>query len=103
MWWGETPADLADEYAEYVGRTGVADLQATPGNLGVEVLRRDLGDGRVEFLVAFYWESLDAIRAFAGDEVDRARYYPDDAKFLFALDLKAWHYERPLVGGVAGT
>ena len=39
------------------------------------------------------WESYEAIKAFAGDDIDRARYYPEDADFLIELEPKVKHYE----------
>jgi heme-degrading monooxygenase HmoA len=92
MWRGAVRAGQGDAYAAYLDRTGVADCRATPGNRGVWVLRRDLSD-RTEFIFISLWESLQAIRAFAGADVERARYYPEDADFLLALDPTVAHYE----------
>lgn len=76
-WTGRVPADRGDDYLAYLRATGVRDLRATPGNIGVEILRRD-GGGVSEFRLTSYWESEDDIRHFAGDPIDRARYYPED-------------------------
>ena len=70
-WHGVVPEPKADAYDAYLRRTGIPDLQATPGNRGVYVLRR-VRDGEAHFLLISLWESLDAIRAFAGDDVERA-------------------------------
>ncbi len=91
-WHGAVPADKADAYHRYLLRTGVPDLEGTPGNRGVYVLRRTDG-GRAHFLMMSLWESLDAIRAFAGDDVERARYYPEDPEFLEELEPSVTHYE----------
>jgi heme-degrading monooxygenase HmoA len=91
-WHGETPATKADGYAAYLDRTGVPDYRATPGNRGVEVLRRVEGD-RAHFLVITYWDSWAAVAAFAGADVTRARYYPEDAAYLVALEPTVTHYE----------
>jgi hypothetical protein len=40
-----------------------------------------------------WWTSLDAIRAFAGDPVDQARYYPADAEYLLTRPATVLHYE----------
>jgi heme-degrading monooxygenase HmoA len=92
-WRGRVPSDRADAYVDYLRRTGLADLAATPGNRGVTLLRRSLDGGVVEFDVRSQWDSLDDIRAFAGDEVDRARYYPDDAEFLLEMSERVEHWE----------
>jgi heme-degrading monooxygenase HmoA/uncharacterized damage-inducible protein DinB len=91
-WDGVTEARRGDEYLEYVKRTGVADLRATEGNRGVYVLRSVEGE-RARFRVMSLWDSMDAVRRFAGSEPRRARYYPEDAKFLEKLDPSVDHYE----------
>lgn len=91
-WHGETDASRADEYLAYLNATGVRDLRATRGNIAVFVLRRIEGD-RAHFTFVSLWESLDAIRAFAGDEAERARYYPEDAKYLLTLEPLVQHHD----------
>ena len=50
----------------------------------------------VEWLIVTSWESWDAVRAFAGDDPNRARFYPDDARYFVALDERVEHYELVL-------
>jgi len=69
-------------YLAYVLETGADDYAKTPGNLGYHVLTRDLGDGTVEISTMSWWDSMESIRGFAGDEPERARYYPEDDRFL---------------------
>ena len=82
----------ADEYAGYIGATGLRGYAETPGNRGAWMLRREVGD-RTEFLTFTLWESIDAIRAFAGDDYETAVYYPEDDRFLVERDLTCAHYE----------
>lgn len=91
-WDGVTDARRGDEYAEYVRRTGVAELSATEGNRGVYLLRRTEGK-HTRFRVISLWDSMDGIRRFAGDDPERARYYPEDEKFLLALTPTVEHFE----------
>lgn len=91
-WDGDTRIQDGDEYVEYLRKTGVADLRATDGNLGVFVLRREDGD-LARFRMLSLWESEDAIRRFAGEDPERARYYPEDERFLRALSPWVEHYE----------
>ena len=91
-WHGVVPAEKAGAYHEYLLRTGVPDYEATPGNRGVLVLRR-IDGVRSHFLLVSLWESMDHIRAFAGDDVNAARYYPEDADFLIELEPQVTHYE----------
>lgn len=91
-WHGVTPAAKADEYMEFLNRTGVPDYKATEGNRGVYVLRRIDGD-KAHFLLVSLWESYDAIRRFAGDDIEKAVYYPEDPSFLLELEPTVTHYE----------
>ncbi|UCF18627.1 MAG: antibiotic biosynthesis monooxygenase [Gemmatimonadota bacterium] len=91
-WHGAVPAEKADAYFDYLLQTGVPGLKGTKGNLGVYVLRRIEGS-RAHFFMISLWESREAIRAFAGDDIERARYYPEDAEFLLALQPQVTHYE----------
>lgn len=91
-WLGRVPAGRSDEYLAYLRRTGLRDLRATPGNRSVQIMRRTVGE-IAEFLMISSWDSEDAIRAFAGEPVDRARYYPEDAGFLLEMSERVEHWE----------
>jgi len=56
------------------------------------VLRRVEGE-HAHFLFVSFWDSLASIRAFAGDDLERARYYPEDVAFLVELEPTVTHYE----------
>jgi len=77
IWRGVTPAEKAEQYFEYLMETGLKDYRTVPGNRGVQVLRR----------------TYEAIRAFTGDDLERAVYYPKDKEFLLELEPKVTHYE----------
>jgi heme-degrading monooxygenase HmoA len=70
----------------------MAEYRSTPGNQGAWMLRRDEGD-RSEIVTFSLWDSLDSIRAFAGDEIDQAVFYPEDDRFLIERDRTVRHYE----------
>jgi len=91
-WHGAVPSHLSDEYFRYLMDTGVPDLKATPGNRGVFVLRRVEGEV-AHFQLISLWDSLDSIKNFAGADIDRARYYPEDEQYLQELELTVTHYE----------
>jgi heme-degrading monooxygenase HmoA len=91
-WRGVTKAEDADTYLAYLHETGLSAYRATPGNRGVLALRR-IEDDRAEFLLVTLWESEEAIRRFAGQEIDRAVFYPEDEQFLVDRDLHVTHYE----------
>lgn len=92
IWHGVTAADKSDEYLEYLNKTGVPDYQATEGNQGVYVLRRVEGD-EAHFLLLSLWQSRDAIVKFAGPDMEKARYYPEDEEYLLEFEPTVTHYE----------
>ena len=91
-WHGVTQADKADAYLEILNRTGVPEYRGTPGNLGVYVLRRIEGD-RAHFLLISLWEDRAAIERFAGSQIEKAVYYPEDREFLLEFESTVTHYE----------
>ena len=104
MWVGQTPPELRDDYVDYVERTGLSEYRATAGNQGAYLLVRDLED-RSEFTCLSFWESWESIRAFAGEEPERARYYPEDRRYLLAFPRTVQHFDVhiPARGGDMGT
>ena len=81
IWRGATRAADADAYVGYLRKTGLPEYQATEGNRGAWVLWRVVDD-RAEFITLSFWESRDAISRFAGDDIERAVFYPEDDRFL---------------------
>lgn len=92
VWFGRTKAEDYDAYLAYLEESGVATLKETPGNRGVMVWRRLEGD-EAEFGVISLWDSLEDIRAFAGEDIEVARYFPEDERFLLELTPKLKHFE----------
>jgi heme-degrading monooxygenase HmoA len=72
-------------------KTGIAGYATTPGNRGVWMLRRDIGD-RTDFLMFTLWDSLDAVKAFAGTDYETAVFYAEDERFLVERDATSAHY-----------
>jgi len=99
IWKGQTPESKADQYFDFLKATGIKDYQETIGNQGVLVLRRK-HEGIAEFFLLSLWESWDAIRAFAGNDVEKAFYYAEDPEYLLSMDPAVEHYEvlLPLEG-----
>jgi heme-degrading monooxygenase HmoA len=91
-WWGATKAEDAEAYLEYLQRTGLAEYRKTEGNRGVLGLRR-IVDDRAEFFLVSLWESEEAIRRFAGNDIERAVFYLEDERFLIERDNHVSHYE----------
>ena len=92
MWHGRVPAEKAAAYRTFLNDRAISGYQATPGNLSAHILER--ADGPVtHFITLTFWRDEDSIRAFAGDEVLKARYYPEDADFLLEYEPEVVHYQ----------
>lgn len=92
-WRGVTATTDRDIYIEYLHETGLTDYATTPGNAGVLLLSREIGDGRTEFVTLTLWRDMNSIRDFAGEDAERARYYPRDADLLETLPPTVNHYQ----------
>ena len=91
IWRGAVRSEDAEDYARYIRDTGFAEYGRTAGNRGAWMLRRDEG-GETEFITLSMWESRDAIKAFAGDDIEAAVLYPEDEKYLVGESTIA-HYD----------
>lgn len=91
-WKGTTKRSDAEEYYEYLLRTGIKEYQEIEGNQGVYVLRKDEGD-KTEFLLLSLWDSFESIKAFAGSEPEKAVFYPEDEKYLIEFDKEVTHFD----------
>ena len=91
-WVGLIRSEDEAEYTAYIQRTGGADYTSTPGNLGFQMLMRDLHDGTTEVTTLSWWGSMAEITAFAGDQPELARYYPEDDRFLLRRPKHVEHY-----------
>ncbi|MBE1158805.1 antibiotic biosynthesis monooxygenase [Dyella acidiphila] len=92
IWHGRTTRARADEYAHFLQQRAIPDYRSVPGNLDVAILRREDGDV-THFLTVTHWTGEQAIRAFAGDDLLKAKYYPEDAEFLLEFESNVQHYE----------
>lgn len=92
LWHGAVPATKGDAYAAYLRRTGVSECRATPGNRGVTVLQRIVGE-RAEFVFISYWTAVRDVTAFAGADIAVARFFPEDDAYLIERELTVAHYD----------
>lgn len=91
IWRGAVRRDDRDAYAEYMLSTGIPGYKKTSGNVAALMLRRD-ADDVCEFVMFTLWDSMESITRFAGDEPDKAVFYPEDDRFLIQRDLTVSHY-----------
>jgi len=92
LWHGSTPVSRSKAYLDFLLKTGVPDYRKTPGHRGVQILLRKEEDV-AHFLLVSLWDSMEAVVRFAGPDVDRAKYYPEDPQYLLELEPKVVHYE----------
>ena len=94
VWHGKVRADRAEAYARYLSDSdrGVADYARTPGNRGFVLLRRSEGEF-VRFELISFWDSREAIAAYAGPDIERAQYFPFDLECLVDPEPRVAHCE----------
>jgi heme-degrading monooxygenase HmoA len=91
-WRGWTRREDSDAYVAYLLRTGIREYRATPGNRAAYILRREDGE-RIEFVTLTFWDSIETVKGFAGEDVDRAVFYPEDDRFLVERETTVRHFE----------
>ena len=92
IWHGKTRAEHAYDYMEFLRVSGISDYKNTPGNLSAKVLRRIDGD-ICHFWTITEWDGYESIKKFAGEDYEKAKYYPDDGKFLLEFEPNVIHCE----------
>jgi hypothetical protein len=92
IWKGVVRAEDADAYLDYLRETGFKEYRETPGNRGLLALRRIEGD-RCGYTLLTLWDSIDAVKAFAGDDIATAVFYPEDDRFLVQRDETSSHHD----------
>jgi len=91
VWHGAVPAAKAEAYLAHMRTVAIPDYQSTPGNLGARCLHRTEGDV-VPFPMLSFWPDIDAIKRFAGEDYEVAKYYDFDRDFLIGLEPHVSHY-----------
>lgn len=94
IWQGRTRPGMGQAYYDYLEQTGLKEYRATAGFREVLVLRREIGD-ETEYVLVTLWDSMEAIRGFAGPEPERAVYYPEDTRYFPEQEMTPYvrHYE----------
>ncbi|MGD2035943.1 MAG: hypothetical protein PVF73_12850 [Bacteroidales bacterium] len=87
-----SPCNKSEAYYSYLQATGLRDYRLTPGNKGVCLLRKT--DGKLaHFITLTFWQDAGAIRKFAGQAIEKARYYSEDEHYLNEKEEHVSHYE----------
>jgi heme-degrading monooxygenase HmoA len=88
-----TTVELAEQVAPYLERTGVGRARETSGNRGAMLMRRPADGDTVEFWLLTFWESEEAIRVFAGEDIGQAVLYPQDEAYFTRADEEVHHFD----------
>jgi heme-degrading monooxygenase HmoA len=92
IWHGKTDKSKSESYSNFLKQTAVPDYQKTEGFRGLNFLRTAI-DNEAHFTLITYWENIEAIKKFAGDDFEKAKYYPEDLDFLLEFEENVRHYE----------
>ena len=92
IWHGKTNASDFEAYTELLQKLAIPDYKKTVGFKGLTFLRNITND-EAHFNLITYWENIEVIKNFAGPDIEKAKYYPEDSQFLMELEENAQHYE----------
>jgi heme-degrading monooxygenase HmoA len=98
VWHGWTKREHADAYERMLQTTILPGIFRVAGYQGADLLRRDVGD-EVEFVTITHFDSMDAVRAFAGADYEVAVIHPDAQDLLTRYDARSTHYETVVRAG----
>jgi len=91
IWTGEVLSERAEEYVRLMRDIAIPDYRSISGNWGAWCLHRALSSTTQVTMLSF-WESIDSIREFAGEQIDSAMYYPFDKGFLTKMPDHVSHF-----------
>ncbi len=92
IWQGKTKIEDFEAYTAFLKKRAIPDYQNTEGFVKLVFLRK--ADGAVGlFKLITFWENLEVIKNFAGADCEKAKYYPEDERFLLEFEEKVIHYE----------
>jgi heme-degrading monooxygenase HmoA len=92
VWHGRTARENAAAYEELLGKTILPGINSVSGFRGAELFRRDVGD-EVEFMTLTRFDSLDAVREFAGEDYEQAVISEEAHRLLSRFDDRVAIYE----------
>ena len=94
IWQARTRPGMGKAYFSYLEKTGIKEYEETEGFKDLLVLTRESGDS-TEYVLVTLWEDMEAIKRFAGDDPQRAVYYPDDDRYFAEEERTPYvrHYE----------
>ncbi len=92
IWHGKVPTSKAKAYREFLNARAIPDYQSVEGNVGVYILEQAEGEV-THFLTLSFWESMEVIQDFTGQDAGVAKYYSEDKDFLLEFEPRVAHYK----------
>ena len=92
IWHGKTDKASYEAYSNFLKQVAIPDYKKTAGFQGLMFLRQLIGK-EAHFKLITYWENVDAIKKFAGEDFEKAKYYPEDEDFLLEFEENVQHFE----------
>ncbi len=92
MWHGRVDSSKSDEYAEFMKQRAAPDYSSVDGLQKLLFLRKNEKDV-AHFLLVTYWNSMESVKKFAGEQPEKAKYYPEDDQFLLEKEELSALYE----------
>lgn len=92
-WKAKCPIYRKEDFIQYLYQTGIKETSETLGFKGAQIFNRNIENKKVEITFISYWETLESIKSFAGDNIEIAKLYPEDSKYELEPDNFVIHYE----------
>ena len=92
IWHGKTTAANFEAYTALLKKLAIPDYTKTTGFKGLTFLR-NIQNSEAHFTLITYWENMEVIKNFAGNDFEKAKYYPEDNDFLLEFEEKVQHHE----------
>lgn len=93
-WKAKCPKEHEEGFISYLYETGIKDTSSTKGFLGAQIFNRDTDlANEVEVTLITYWKALECIKAFAGENINVAKLYPEDETYKLKPDDFVIHYK----------
>ncbi len=92
IWHGRTRLEDYEAYSEFLKERAIPDYRETEGFIRLVFLRNITGN-EAHFLLITFWVNTEVIKNFAGEDYEKAKYYPEDREFLLEFEEKVKHYE----------
>ena len=92
MWHGRVPTAKAQAYRAFLNARAIPDYRSVEGNISIHILERTEGE-ITHFITLTFWKDMGSIKAFAGEDAEAAKYYPEDRDYLLEFEPRVVHYE----------